>query len=242
MSLPNELVTCETSTRSNGDMSFKNNNPSEIQRNRKIFLEQYGSTSASYVPMNCDHGTVITTVTHLDVPSETYDGTVYGVQAETLVTQEKGLTLFLLTADCIPLCFYDPITETIALSHISRVTFEKELIEKTVSYLRKTFEVEPEHLIVYIAPHIHKNSYTFTLPLTYTNPKLLPYMETRGDTVHIDLTLACTDALIHEGVLTQNITTSPIDTATSNNHFSYFNMKQISGHTSARMATVLMMK
>jgi polyphenol oxidase len=236
-----DTLICKTSTLAHGDMSFHNNNAAAVITNREQFLATAFVLPHQYVPMLCNHGDAIETVTFKDTILKT-NKPQDGIKADAIVTQEKGIALFLLTADCLPVCFYDPATETIALAHVSRVTFGKQLPQKVIQYLRDNFTVNPETVRIYIGPHIHKESYSFPLPLAETDPLLVPYMHEVNGRVHIDLSLACTDALIHTGVLLQNITISPIDTATSKEHFSFFNMKQTSGYTTARIATIVQMR
>ena len=237
---PKKLI-CETSTVAYGDMSFNNNRAPVVIHNRGRFVTSCGISLNSYVPTLCNHTDVIATVTRSHAICETKEPQG-GVVGDAIVTQEKGIALFLLTADCLPICIFDPITETIALAHVSRVTFGKQLPQKTIRYMEDTFDVTPETVHVFIAPHIHKKSYSFPLPLIETDSLLLPYMEEKEGRVHIDLTFACVQALTSTGVLRDNIAISPLDTADSEEYYSYFKMKQTEGPTTARIATVLMMK
>jgi copper oxidase (laccase) domain-containing protein len=218
-------------------MSFKNAESETVVKNRQSFFGHIGITAPVYVPILCDHGETIRSVTHTDGVEV---GVAGGVAAEAVVTLEKNLPLFLLTADCQPMCFFDPVTETIALAHVSRVTLGKELPQKVVGFMSETFGVKPEDLLVYIGPHIRKESYAFPLPLPAVDPLLAPHIYEANRMAHIDLLGASIEALTTSGVASENISVSEIDTATSDNHFSYYRMKKENGETSARIATVLM--
>jgi copper oxidase (laccase) domain-containing protein len=203
-------------------------------------LRKCGVTQQRSVSILCDHGETIKNVTDGDAKEATVGAR--GVQAEAVATQSKNVPLFLLTADCQPMCFFDPVTQTIALAHVSRVTLGKQLPQKVVSHLVEYFGVKPEVLQVYIGPHIHKESYRFSLPLLHKDPNLSAHIYERDGYAHIDLTEGSVDALIASGVRETSINVSKIDTATSENHFSYFRLKQENKDTTSRIATVLMLR
>jgi len=239
---PTAHIICETSTRYDGNMSFKNGTVEEVLQNRIRFLEKNGTTIEQYIPMRCDHGETICIVDESDFFDTTTAEQEKYIPAEVLVTQSKKVALFLLTADCQPMSFYDQVTQTIALAHISRKTFTRNLVQKTVGFLHERFAVNPSNLLVYIGPHIKKESYAFTLPLQEESPELRAYTKMQNDYAHIDLEKGSVTHLLNTGVLPEHITVSPIDTGTSSEHFSYYRMKKEGADTTARIATVLMMK
>jgi copper oxidase (laccase) domain-containing protein len=132
----------------------------------------------------------------------------------------------LLTADCLPVSFYDPVTQTIALAHFSRETISKMLPQKTVGFLREHFSVDPPNLLIAIGPHIHTDSYSFPLPQSELPPTIAPFTKTTASHIHIDLVSACNHQLIQEGVLIENISVSDVDTTTSPEHFSHYQSKE----------------
>ncbi len=220
-------------------MSFKSDLNKTISKRRVAFLKRYGIQAPSYVSILCDHGETVCKVSDTDAVEV---GSERGTYAEAVATQTKNLPLFLLTADCQPMCFFDPITETIALAHVSRVTLGKRLPQKVVTFLKDTFCVKPEDLLVYIGPHIRKGSYVFPVPLPTIDQLLAPHIYEENGQAHIDLLGASTELLAQSNVKPENITVSEIDTATSHNHFSYYRAKKENSDTTARIATVLMMK
>ncbi len=233
-------IICETSTVTDGTMSFRSGDTNTVARNRLAFLKKCGIESEKYVPILCDHGETIVEVTGTNAKTVTVDS--QEVRAEVVVTQEKNLPLFLLTADCIPMSFYDPVTETIALAHVSRVTLGKSLPQKTVGFLWDTLAVQPENLLINIGPHIKKESYKFALPLATVDQILAPHIYEAARYAHIDLLGASMRALTQSGIHKENIHISDIDTATSEHHFSYYRMKKMGDDTKPRIATILMLR
>ena len=120
---------CVTSSAEDGNMDFRFGDEEAVIRNRTRFLEKHGILYEDHIAMRCDHGDVVTLVTsfHPEVGARSQEEQI---QSEVLVTQEKNLALMLFTADCQPTCFFDPVTNTIALAHISRKTLCNKLTEK----------------------------------------------------------------------------------------------------------------
>lgn len=226
-----------TSTTLDGNMSFRFGNENEVLRNRKTFLEKHSIPWGDHVCMKCDHTEKIIFVDDTKFPLDIHRM----VDAEVLVTQKKHTALMLLTADCLPTSFFDPVTQTIALAHFSRQTIADLLPQKTVQFLQQMLGVNPANLQVNVGPHIHKDSYSFPAPLPHVSEIIAPFIETSGGTAFIDLPSAHNHQLEEAGVLKSNIALCEIDTATSPNHFSYYIHKK-KGDQDGRLASILMMR
>jgi len=228
-----------TSTIADGNMSFRIGDTQHSLENRKQFLLKHGVDFKNHICMRCNHGTKITTVNR----SNFCHGAVSKndmLVSEVLVTQEKELALMLLTADCLPVSLYDPVTETIALAHFSRKTISKMLPQKTISFLQKQFSVDPTNFVVHIGPYIHTESYFFPLPQPDMLPAIAPFVTKTDTHAHIDLVSACNTQLTQAGVTTSNIAISHTNTATSPNHFSHHQNKR-EETLNGRLATILML-
>jgi len=231
-------ILCATSTRADSNMSFRIGDTHSSLANRKQFLLNAGVDFATHVSMKCNHGEVVTIVRKetLGAGASTQEDMIL---AEVLVTQEKGLALMLLTADCLPVSFYDPITQTIALAHFSRETISNQLPQKTISFLREHFDVEPSNLLVNIGPYIHTDSYSFPSVTHTIQPNILPFTKEKQGRIFVDLISACNQQLTQSGISLQNSTVSEINTATSSNHFSHY-ASRTKNAPEGRMATILM--
>lgn len=233
-------VLCETSKAQDGNMDFRFGGRNEVLENRTKFLERFGIAYQEHIAMRCDHGDIISLV---DDRNEAMGATSQEeqIRSEVLVTQKKHVALMLFTADCQPVSFYDPVTQTIALAHISRKTLTAKLPQKTVHFLKQKLAVDPANVLVIIGPSIQKESYAFPLPLAEEHPLLVPHTEEKDGFAHIDLIGANLDQLIASGINKENITVSADDTA-SPEYFSYFMMKKNNASQEARMATILLMR
>ena len=82
--------------------------------------------------------------------SEPYDG---------LITNEKNLLLCTVEADCLPVYFYDPVKEVIALVHSGWKGTVKKISQVTIEKMKSAFGCQPSDMLVAIGPHICKDCY-----------------------------------------------------------------------------------
>lgn len=235
-------VLIETSIVADGNMSFRFGNAEEVIQNREAFVRKLNIPVNRYICMGCSQGDTILAVTSASegIGAKTQEKMI---EAEALATNEKGLALMLLTADCIPATFYDPENEAIALAHLNRHTIAHSLAQKTVRFLCEQYDTDPKKLLVHFGPHIQKESYRYPLPLPDpTPPQLAPFVYEDNSAAVIDMTAAHKAELLSEGVLEHNIEISPIDTATSPDHFSYYRSKHDPTYPDGRLATVAMLR
>jgi YfiH family protein len=70
------------------------------------------------------------------------------------VTNEKGIVLCALFADCVPLYFYDPVREVIGLAHAGWKGTVLNIAAKTIQAMTKEFGSKPEDIRAAIGPSI----------------------------------------------------------------------------------------
>lgn len=147
------------STIADGNMSYVRGEYEETLQNRKNFLQKQGLSLEQTVWMKTPHKDDAHIVTIHDVGNGAKDlDTTFPVDA--LITNQKGLLLSLVIADCIPLTLYDPKTGTIALLHVSRHNINS-LIQNTISIMSQHFNTQPKNLYAELGPSIGPCCYTW---------------------------------------------------------------------------------
>ena len=134
----------------------------EDEMARKNYLalgEQLGISPQDMVKTKQKHTAVVKIVTRqnggdgilrpLD-ENDPYDG---------LITNEKNLLLCTVEADCVPVYFYDPVKEVIAMVHSGWKGTVQKISEVTIQKMSDTFGCKPENILVAIGPHICKDCY-----------------------------------------------------------------------------------
>lgn len=232
-----------TSTVADGNMSFRFGDAGEVVDNRRRFLKENGGDYASTVCMQCNHGDIVSPI-DWSTPKKHFGAVSHEdmITSEVLVTKEKGIVLMVLTADCIPGIFYDPVRGVLALAHLNRKTIAHHLTQKTVGFLREECGTNPADLLVHFAPHIKKDSYHYPLPLTDPVPDaLVHHIEEKDGRAYIDMTEAEIEELERAGVRRDHVSVSDSDVGTSSAYFSHYRSKHDKNIPQGRMATFAML-
>ncbi|MCL2038595.1 polyphenol oxidase family protein [Candidatus Saccharibacteria bacterium] len=142
----------------------------------------------------------------------TYDRasyTDYFIANNHITTPNDGLAttqqiaLFLTLADCLGIVFYDKAQKVLMLLHCGRRNLEQNGPQKAVQFLRTHYNVHPYNLHAWFSPSAGKDNY----PLFAFDGKSIQEVAARQ--------------LLAEGLFSENIILSPIDTTTDSRYFSH---------------------
>ncbi len=123
--------------------------------------------------------------------------------SDALITRDKNHILFLPVADCIAATLYDPITETLMLSHLGRHSLEQNGAYKSVRHLVDNYGIDAKNLQIWLSPAPSKESYT---------------IHALGD---VGMKEAAMSQLKRADIDMYQITDSPHDTATDGRYYSH---------------------
>ena len=76
------------------------------------------------------------------------------VDCDALVTNQKGLILTILTADCLPILLYDPIKEVVSAIHAGWRGVESRIVVKSIEVMMDRFGSKLSDIIATVAPAI----------------------------------------------------------------------------------------
>lgn len=133
-----------------------------------------------------------------------------------MITNVQNLPLVVVTADCLPIIFFDPNKNVIGIAHGGRKGLQSGIIHNTVLKLKSEFGCETQDLFVGIGPGIEKKCY-----------------EVDGEL--IDIRKSAMEFLIEEGILEANI--ESIDTCTRCNRDDFYSYR--GDDNTDRFATVI---
>ena len=85
-------------------------------------------------------------------------------RADAYVTALGGIGLAILTADCLPVLFYDPKAGVIGAAHAGWRGAMAGVVETTIRAMRN-LGATPDHIVMVIGPGIHQTSYQVSLKL-----------------------------------------------------------------------------
>jgi YfiH family protein len=138
-----------------------------------------------------------------------------------LITNSPEIVLKLPTADCIPVSFFDPITNSIGLVHAGWRGLHKGVIGRAIALMVKKLKVKSKNLIVFVGSFICQNHYEVkndVSKLFYKYPKVLKNI---GGKTYLDLGGVAKKQLTDAGVKAKNIWFDGRCTYEDKNLFSY---------------------
>lgn len=230
------------STIDEGNMSFKFGGNREVVENRKNFLKKLGINFNSCVCLMGQHESKVSVVDKSDATKGMKDYKGAG-RVDGLITKEKGLFLFMLAADCLPIIIYDPIKKLVGLVHAGWRGTDKEIAAKTLVRFKEEFGSSFKDLVVGFGPAALKKSYLKTNPSQIKSAKWKPYLKKEKDELYrVDFVGFCKKQLIMRGVKRENIFESKVDTIKDLRFFSHYRDSQTENGDSGRFACVIGMK
>jgi len=164
-----------------------------------------------------------------------------GVDA--LITKEPNVCIGVTTADCVPLIFYDPHLEVIAVAHAGWRGTCWRIAEKVVKRMQEEFGSHPQHINVVIGPSISGTVYNVGTELidnfSSAGFPVAEIFNTNNELIYLDLWKANQWLLESMGVPADHIQISEICTYTQ--HEKFFSARRL-GLKSGRMLSAIMLK
>lgn len=227
-----------TSTKEFGNLSFKYSPQEQVVEDRQRFFNAIGAVAESGIMMAVNDADVIMDVSVAERGRGMADRTTT-LDADALVTTEPGLYLALLTADCLPILYFDKTHHVIALAHCGWKSTDKQLAKKVVHHLVEKYQTNPAGLLVAIGPGVQKQSYVFDNPKQKLEADWQPFIQTMSDgKIAIDLFAHNQAQLLEAGVEPTNLEVSKRDTKTDPELFSH-RWSVETGEPEARFVTVV---
>ncbi|MCM8775591.1 MAG: peptidoglycan editing factor PgeF [Candidatus Omnitrophica bacterium] len=201
---------------------------------RKSFLKQIAVSPKSLNLLQQVHSANLALVTSDQKPD-------VNCKADGMLTSEEGVPLGILTADCVPIFFWDPDHRVIGIAHAGWRGILQEIAPKMIWAFRQNFASKSTSIRVIYGPAIRKCCYEVgaefkeLFPDHYTRvPKVEnPEGPEKG---YLDMIGAITDQLIRDGLAAENIHDTGICTSCQNDRF--FSARR-EGGTSERTLSVI---
>lgn len=189
--------------------------PDNVKKNYHIFCHGAGFDENTLVLGNQSHSTNVRYATFDDCGKGIYRDRDY-TDIDALVTDKKGLTLVIHTADCVPVLFVDISRRVIGAAHCGWRGTYGELAKITIDEMAKRFSSEPRDIVCTVGPCICQKCYEVSRDL------FLKFQEKFGasdaliekdNSFYIDLSLINRQILEKCGVKKENIIISDLCTA-----------------------------
>lgn len=205
-----------------GNMSYRWGEENDVTDSRQKFFRELGLKLNDGVMMTCEHSTSVSLVGEMERGAGMSPGSA-GIDGDCLLTDQPGVALCLLTADCVPMMLYDPNRAAIALVHLGWRGTDQRLAELAVGQMIEQYGTDPTNIVAWLGPSIKPESYTFDEASQADDPAWAGFVNrNQAGQYEIDLVGYNTAQLVRAGVSKQNIESSPIDTATDQRYFSHY--------------------
>lgn len=138
--------------------------PATVQENRRAFLARLGLRPQDTVALAQVHGSRVALTRQEDRGRGLLPGS-QPEEADALITQQPGVALLILAADCVPLLFWDPERRAIGAAHAGWRGTLNGVAVKTLGALGKAFGTETGDVRVGIGPAIGPCCYEVDEPV-----------------------------------------------------------------------------
>lgn len=213
------------STKTDGNMSLLYDETERVRENRGKFFEK----------INIDYSKTYIIRTNFENPNlykyleELPKQENYNPNVDALITKNKDISLALLTADCMPLTLYDPIEKVIALVHCGWSWVDAGIIDRTISFMHKELNSNPQNILVNMGPTLAKEHYNWDENIfkkikkdSYVYKSIYLNENDRSEKPYrIDVKAAVLNNLLSMGIERKNILDNAADTYTSDTYFSH---------------------
>lgn len=141
------------------NLSFsRGDDKSNVMENHKRFGTAMGYDYEKLVFSDQVHGTDVHVVTSQDMGKGIVrDSDITNIDG--LITNERGIPLITLYADCVPLYFYDPVNSVIALGHSGWKGTVSNIGGVIIRKMSNIYGSKPENIICAIGPSICMDCY-----------------------------------------------------------------------------------
>lgn len=221
------------------NLSFKvGDNPERVEKNRAMVAE--------YMKVSPDR---------LIFPVQTHENKVVSVTSKTsadqldctdaLMTNEKGISIAVMSADCVPVLLYDPVKQAVAAIHAGWRGTVADIVGETVRAMQQQYGTDPKDIVAGIGPSISSEVYEVGEEVIkaveqHFNPAdgVLHFHLNHRRNAMLNLWELNKKLLKRAGVLKENIEISGICTFT---HHDLFFSARHSGNTAGRFAAGIML-
>lgn len=211
------------SNRSYGEMKFGAKvADGEVVKNRQLFLDDLGVSLEDIIVGKQVHSSKVVVCGQKEKGQGSKEPSRILVGTDGLITTEPDIYLGVLTADCLPVLFYDPVSQIAGIVHAGWRGIIDQIIPKMLDKF-KSLGSEPENLIVGIGPGICQKHFVVKYDvLKYFLPLYSSATLVRNKDGYVDLKKTIVLDLKKAFVGKHNIEVAPYCTVCDNGVFPSF--------------------
>jgi YfiH family protein len=230
-----DSVIAAFSRRQNGNMSLCFGDTRDSLENRKKFLSGLGIDYRNLITAQQVHGKNVEYVTQKNNGMGALDYESSVSDTDGFITDQPGVPLAILTADCLSVFIYDPQHPAIAILHAGWRSTEQNISQEGVRAMQNKFGSQPKDLFVGFGPSIR--SCCFEVGEDFKSNFAFGLLKRKGR-VFMDIALINQRQLVDGGVREENIFDPKLCTFSDSDFFSFRKEAKAAG----RLISVIMLK
>ena len=204
-----------------------NEDLTDILKNRESIQKQF--PNKKFIVANQTHSDHITVIRESIEQGWSEISTAIE-DCDALITNQKGIMLTILTADCVPILLFNPKKKVVSAIHAGWNGTHKEIVYKTVQKMIAEFDCNPKDIVAGIAPSIGRCCYEVGKDLAKYFFNDNRAFDIKGEKYMLDLPHINKQQLLRAGLSSQNIELSGLCTACKvDSYFSYRKEQGCSG-------------
>ena len=125
-----------------------------VLRNREILAQSVGIPLGAFVALNQVHGINVAVVASEDRGKGAFDRESAVLQTDAAITNQPGVCLFVMGADCTPVLLFDPVKRVIGACHSGWRGTVKHIVREVVLRMVTTFGCNPSDMMAGVGPSI----------------------------------------------------------------------------------------
>jgi polyphenol oxidase len=229
-------VIASFSRRQDGNMSLSFGDIRDSLENRKKFLSVQDIDYRDLITAQQVHGKNVEYMRQKNKGSGASDYESSVIDTDGFITDQPGVPLAILTADCLPVFIYDPRRPAIAILHAGWRSSEQNISEEGLKGMQNKFGSRPKDLLVGFGPSIR--SCCFEVEKDFKSNFAFGLLKRNGR-VFMDIALINQRQLVNCGVREENIFDPALCTFCNNNDFFSFRKE---AKAAGRLISVMMLK
>ncbi|QOP46210.1 peptidoglycan editing factor PgeF [Sulfurimonas paralvinellae] len=210
-------ITHAFTTKETGNLAFHvNDDPAHVLKNHQRLSRELNYKLEILVHMKQIHSNEVKIITDND----TFDNPP---TCDALITDKKNTLLMVMTADCSPILFYDPVQKVIAVAHAGRAGAFTNIIKNVIRKFTNDFNSQTKEIVVAIGPAICGHCYEVddTIYQEAKKRNLAYALTQESNKYYLNIRDILHKQLLEENILEKNIEISDICSRCDSHFYSY---------------------
>lgn len=184
------------------NMSFVYGDAGNSLENRRRFLNSMGINYADLVCGHQVHGNTVRCIVESDKGKGALSAGSLIDDTDAFITNIRNLPLGIFTADCLPVCLFDPVNNALGLAHAGWRSTKGRIVIKAIELMREKFNSRSQDIRAVFGPCIRKCCYEVKQEFKHN---FFRWIEQRGNRLYLDLAGINQAQLLETGLKDENI-------------------------------------